>query len=101
MFNLFDIHDSDPMFKLFKESSSVCTDADRQLEASINARLERGSVSMYSLPTGFGMVYSWKGRNHLIEQDQPFDCDEVVAKAEAWASVLENSGLPPGWSRTP
>jgi hypothetical protein len=47
MFNLFDIHDSDPMFKLFKESSSVCTDADRQLEASINARLERGSVSMY------------------------------------------------------
>jgi hypothetical protein len=89
------------MFKLFKESTSVCTDADRQLEAAINARLERGSVSMYSTPKGFGMCFSWKGRNHLIEQDQPFDEDEVVAKAEAWASVLENSGLPPGWSRTP
>jgi hypothetical protein len=90
------------MFKLFKESISVCTDADRQLEAAINARLERGSVSMYSImPNGFGMCFSWKGRNHLVEQDQPFDPDEVVAKAEDWASRLENSGLPPGWSRTP
>jgi hypothetical protein len=89
------------MFKLFRESSSTCTDADRQLEAAINARLERGRVSMYSTAAGFGMVYSWKGRNHLIEQDQPFDADEVVAKAEDWASRLENSGLPPGWSRTP
>ena len=47
------------------------------------------------------MLFSWKGRNHLVEQDQPFDADEVVAKAEDWASRLENSGLPPGWSRTP
>jgi hypothetical protein len=101
MFNLFNIHNSDPMFKLFRESTSTCTDADRQLEASINARLERGRVSLYSLPTGFGMVYSWKGRNHLIEQDQPFDADEVVAKAKEWAGKLENAGLPKGWSRTP
>jgi hypothetical protein len=89
------------MFKLFRESTSVCTDQDRQLEAAINARLERGNVSMYTTPAGFGMVYSWKGRNHLIEQDQPFDADEVVTRAEAWASRLENSGLPKGWSRTP
>jgi hypothetical protein len=89
------------MFKLFKESTSVCTDQDRQLEAAINARMERGRVSMYSTPKGFGMVFSWKGRNHLVEQDQPFDADEVLAKAEDWASRLENSGLPPGWSRTP
>jgi hypothetical protein len=61
MFNLFNIHDDDPMFKLFRESSSTCTDADRQLEAAINARLERGPVSLYSLPTGFGMVYSCSG----------------------------------------
>jgi hypothetical protein len=77
------------MFKLFKESTSVCTDQDRQLEAAINARLVRGSVSMYSTPKGFGMCFSWKGRNHLVEQDQPFDADEVVAKAEDWASRLE------------
>ncbi len=44
------------MFKLFKESSSTCTDADRQLEAAINARLERGSVSMYSMPKRFRHV---------------------------------------------
>jgi hypothetical protein len=89
------------MFKLFKESTSVCTDQDRQLEAAINARLERGSVSMYPTPKGFGMCFSWKGRNHLIEQDAPFDADEVVTKAQGWAATLENSGLPPGWSRTP
>jgi hypothetical protein len=55
------------MFKLFKESTSVCTDGDRQLEAAIKARLERGSVSMYSTPNGFGMCFSWKARNHLVE----------------------------------
>jgi hypothetical protein len=32
----------------------------------------------------------------LVEQDQPFDADEVTAKAKDWASRLENSGLPPG-----
>ena len=101
MFNLFNIRDEDPMFRLFKESSSTCTDADRELEAAINGRLERGRVSMYSIPTGFGMCFSWKGKNHLVEQDQPFDADEVVSKASDWASRLENSGLPPGWSRTP
>ena len=29
-------------------------------------------------------------RTHLIEQDQPFDADEVVAKAEKWADLLES-----------
>jgi hypothetical protein len=89
------------MFKLFKESTTTCTPADRELEAAINARLERGRVSMYSTPKSFGMCFSWKGKNHLVEQDQPFDADEVVSKASDWASRLENSGLPPGWSRTP
>jgi hypothetical protein len=47
------------------------------------------------------MVYSWKGRNHLVEQDQPFDAEEVVNKAQEWADNLENTGLPRGWGRTP
>jgi hypothetical protein len=47
------------------------------------------------------MCFSWNGRHHTIEQDQPFDADEVVAKAEEWADTLENTGLPKGWSRTP
>jgi hypothetical protein len=55
------------MFKPFKESSAVCTLADR----------------------------------HTVEQDAPFDADEVVTKASEWADKLENSGLPKGWSRTP
>jgi hypothetical protein len=101
MFSLFNIRDEDPMFKLFRESTSTCTPQDRELESTINRRLERGRVSMYSMPTGFGMCFSWKGRNHMVEQDQPFDADEVVAKAEQWADTLENSGLPKGWSRTP
>ena len=29
-------------------------------------------------------------RTHLIEQDQPFDADEVVAKAEKWADSLKS-----------
>jgi hypothetical protein len=33
-------------------------------------------------PPSFGMVFSLKGRNHTIEQDRPFDADEVLAKAE-------------------
>jgi hypothetical protein len=89
------------MFKLFKESTSVCSDADRQLEAAINARLERGSVSMFTTPNGFGMCFSWKGRNHTVEQETPFDADEIINKASEWADRLENSGLPKGWSRTP
>jgi hypothetical protein len=47
------------------------------------------------------MCFSWKHKNHMVEQDQPFDPDEVVAKAEAWADTLENTGLPKGWSREP
>jgi hypothetical protein len=87
----------------FSESRAVCTAADYELEQAINARLERGSVSVYSMqePPAFGMVFSWKGRNHMVEQEQPFDVDEVVAKAEQWADTLENTGLPKGWSRTP
>jgi hypothetical protein len=42
------------------------------------------------------MVFSWKGRNNVIEQDRPFDPDEIVAKAEKWADTLENTGLPRG-----
>jgi hypothetical protein len=89
------------MFKSFKESSAVCTLANRQLEQAINGKLERGRVAMYSTPSAYGLVFSWKGRNHTVEQDASFDADEVIAKASEWADKLENSGLPKGWSRTP
>jgi hypothetical protein len=62
---------------------------------------ERGRVSMYSTPSAYGLVFSWKGRNHTVEQEAPFDADEVITKASEWADKLENSGLPKGWSRTP
>ena len=91
------------MTKLFKESTATYTDRDRELEAAINSRIDRGRVACYSRrdPPAFGMVYSWKRRNHMVEQDQPFDADEVVAKAQQWADTMENAGLPRGWSRTP
>jgi hypothetical protein len=88
------------MFKSFRESSAVCALADRQLEDAINAKLERGRVAVYSTPSCYGMVFSWRGRNHTVEQEAPFDADEVVAKAKEWADRLENTGLPKGWSRT-
>ena len=34
--------------KSFRESSAVCTLADRQLEQTINTKMERGRVAMYS-----------------------------------------------------
>jgi len=89
------------MFKSFRECSAVCTLADRQLEQAINAKLECGRVAMYSTPSAYGLVFSWKGLNHTVEQEAPFDADEVIAKASEWADRLENSGLPKGWSRTP
>jgi len=52
-------------------------------------------------PSAYGLVFSWKGRNHTVEQEAPFDVDEVVTKAAEWADKLENSGLPKGWSRKP
>jgi hypothetical protein len=52
-------------------------------------------------PSAYGLVFSWKGHNHTVEQEAPFDADEVVTKAAEWADKLENSGLPKGWSRTP
>jgi hypothetical protein len=89
------------MFKSFHESSAVCTLADRQLEEAINIKLERGRVAMYSTPSAYGLVFIWKGRNHIVEQEAPFDGDEVITKANEWADKLENSGLSKGWSRTP
>jgi hypothetical protein len=89
------------MFKSFRESSAVCTLADRQLEQAINAKLERGRVAVYSTPSSYGLVFTWKGRNHTVEQEAPFDAEEVATKATEWADKLENTGLPKGWSRTP
>jgi hypothetical protein len=89
------------MFKSFRESSAVCTFAGRQLEQAINAKLERGRVAIYSTPSAYGLVFNWKGRNHTVEQEAPFDADEVVTKATEWADKLESTGLPKGWSRTP
>jgi hypothetical protein len=89
------------MFKSFRESSAVCTLADRQLEQAINAKLGRGRVAMYSTPSAYGLVFCWKGRNHTVEQETPFDADEIINKVSEWADKLENSGLPKGWSRTP
>jgi len=57
------------MFKSFRESSAVCTLADRQLEQAINAKLERGRVAVYSTPSSYGLVFTWKGRNHTVEQE--------------------------------
>jgi hypothetical protein len=54
---------------------------------------------MYSTPSAYGLVFSWKGRNHTVEQEAP--ADEVVTKGTEWADKLENNGLPKGWSRTP
>jgi hypothetical protein len=56
---------------------------------------------MYSTPSSYGLVFSWKGRNRTVEQEAPFDAGEVVTKASEWADKLENIGLPKGWSRTP
>jgi hypothetical protein len=50
---------------------------------------------------GIGSVRWRKGRNHTVEQEAPFDADEVITKASEWADRLENSGLPKGWSRKP
>ena len=82
-------------------AGAVCTLTDRQLEQAINSKLERGRVAMYSTPSAYGLIFTWKGRNHMVEQEAPFDADEVIAKATVWADKLENSGLPKGWSRTP
>jgi hypothetical protein len=60
----------------------------------LNTKLERGRVAMYSTPSSYGLVFSWKGRNHTVEQEAPFDADEVVTKASEWADKLENIGLP-------
>jgi hypothetical protein len=89
------------MFKSFRESSAVCTLADRQLEQAINGKLDRGRVAMYSTPSSYGLVFTWKGKNFTVEQEAPFDADEIINKASEWADGLENSGLPKGWSRTP
>src|SRR5215467_407170 len=51
---------------------------------------ERGRVAMYSTPSAYGLVFSWKGRNHTVEQEAPFDADEVITKASEWANKLEN-----------
>jgi len=66
-------------------AGAVCTLADRQLEQVINTKLERGRVAMYSTPSSYGLVFSWKGRNHTVEQESPFNADEVIAKASEWA----------------
>ena len=65
------------MFKSFRESSAGCTLADRQLEQAVNAKLDRGRVAMYSTPSAYGLVFSWKGCNHT---GTPFDADEVIGK---------------------
>jgi len=63
------------------ESSAVCILVDRQLEQVINVKLERGRLAVYSTPSAYGLIFSWKGRNHTIEQEAPFGADEVVTKA--------------------
>jgi len=72
-----------------------------QLAQAINTRIDRGRVAMYSTPSAYGLVFSWKRRNHTVEQEAPFDADEVVTKGTEWADKLENNGLPKVWSRTP
>jgi hypothetical protein len=83
------------------ESAATCTDADRELEQAVNARLERGRISAYSHPKGFGVVFSWRGINRTAEQEQPFDVDQAVTLATQWADKMENQGLPKGWSYDP
>jgi hypothetical protein len=83
------------------ESNTSCTDAERQLEDAVNPRLERGKISAYRTPTAFGIVYSWKGIHRAVEQEMPFDADEVVQMVNEWANRMENSGLPRGWSYEP
>jgi len=61
----------------------------------------RGRVAMYSTPSAYGLVFSWKGRNHTVEQEAPFDANEIVTTASEWADKLENSGLPKGWRGHP
>lgn len=63
------------MFKSFRESSAVCTLADRNLEQAINGRLDRGRVAAYSTPSAYGLVFTWKGRNHTVEQEAPFNAE--------------------------
>jgi hypothetical protein len=71
------------------------------LKARQGKARERGRVAMYSTPSAYGLVFSWKGRNHTVEQEAPFGAGEVITKASEWADRLENSGLPKGWNRTP
>ena len=82
------------------ESTCTVTDADRELEAAANSKLEeRGiRVSAYTTPTGFGLVLSWKGQNNVVIRENPFSIDDVLAIAAEWASKLENATLPRGWS---
>jgi hypothetical protein len=84
------------------ESRATCTPQDRALEQAIKARLVRGSVSLYSMqnPPAFGLVFSYGPQHHTVEQEYPFDADEIVAKAEDWADTMENARLPRGWGRT-
>jgi hypothetical protein len=83
------------------ESAATCTDSDRQLERAVNTQLVRGLISAYRTPAAFGIIFSWKGLNHTVEQEQPFDADQVVAMVNEWADKLENRGLPRGWSYDP
>jgi hypothetical protein len=85
----------------FSQSTAVCTIADRQLEEAIHSRLERGQGALFSSPGSYGLVSIWKNRNHTVEQNMPFDADELVAKTNQWAGTLKITGLPKGWSPSP
>jgi hypothetical protein len=65
----------------FSESVAVYTNADRELELAVNARIGRGRVAVFSTPKTYALVFIHKGRSHTVEQDMPFDADEIVAKA--------------------
>jgi hypothetical protein len=86
-------------FKEIGKSKAVCTDADRKLEAEVNARLKHGRVSAYSIPgddgtTTYGLILTHMGKSNQSEQDRPFIADEIVAKAEATAPELAAMARP-------
>ena len=88
--------------KRISESRTYCTDRDRQLETTINARLAgRGRVALYTIkgePEHYGLCFSHGSKSHLIERDKPFwDVPYVVDGLGMTALQMENCRLPRGW----
>lgn len=78
-------------------SKCICSDADRELEETVNAKLKElgihGRLSVYSMPktdgtTTYGVIFTLMGKSNQEERDRPFIADEILARAEQQAPML-------------